>query len=181
MAKTYSQQILDPYAEALLSIGQDQNLVETFTNDIRFILGSLEATPELREFLGNPVVKTDAKQALLERSFGEQIHPILLTTLKVLADRRRLMYLEAVGLRFLELQRKLQRIALAEVTSAVPLSDEQKAAIAERVKQFEQADQVEVEARVDPELIGGVVIKVGSQVIDLSLRGQLRKLALQLA
>jgi F-type H+-transporting ATPase subunit delta len=181
MANTFAQKIVDPYAEALLSIGQDLNLIDTFATDVRLVLGSLQSTPELGDFLSSPVVKADAKKALLETTFGEQVHPILLTTLRVLGDRRRMMYIQDVCLRFLELQRKLQRIALAEVTSAVELSDQQKQTIADRVKQLGQADHVEVEARLDPDLIGGVVIKVGSQVIDLSIRGQLRKLALQLA
>ncbi len=181
MTNTVSQQIVDPYAEALLAIAQEHNLVGTFADDARLIRAVLETSPELVDFLANPVVKTKAKETLLERTFTEQIHPIWLTTLKVLAQRRRLMFVAEVCRRYLQLQRKLQKIALAEVTSAVELTEEQKQAIAERVKHLGQADQVEVETQIDPDLIGGVVIKVGSQVIDLSLRGQLRRMALQLA
>lgn len=181
MTNTVSQQIVDPYAEALLAIAQEQDLVGTFADDARLIKAVLEASPELVDFLANPVVKTEAKETLLERTLAEQIHPIWLTTLKVLTQRRRLMFVAEVCHRYLQLQRKLQKIALAEVISAVELSQEQKQAIAERVKHLGQADQVEVETQIDPDLIGGVVIKVGSQVIDLSLRGQLRRMALQLA
>jgi F-type H+-transporting ATPase subunit delta len=81
----------------------------------------------------------------------------------------------------LELQRKLQNIVLAEVTAAVPLTEAQQQSIRERVKDFTQASGVELQISQDPTVLGGVILKIGSQVIDLSLRGQLRRLALQLA
>lgn len=113
--------------------------------------------------------------------FADQIHPLLLNALKLLSDRRRIMFLGAVCQRFLELQRKLKNIVLAEVTTAVPLTEAQQQSIRERVRDFTQASGVELQTSQDPTLLGGVIIKIGSQVIDLSLRGQLRRLALQLA
>jgi F-type H+-transporting ATPase subunit delta len=127
------------------------------------------------------VIKAEAKKNLLQQVFADQIHPLLLNALKLLTDRRRIMFLGAVCRRFLDLQRKLQNIVLAEVTTAIPLTEAQQQSIRERVMDFTRASGVELQATQDPELLGGVVIKIGSQVIDLSLRGQLRRLALQLA
>jgi F-type H+-transporting ATPase subunit delta len=174
------EQVVDPYAEALISLGSGQGLLDTFAADIRFVAAALQATPELSQFLANPVIKTEAKKSLLQQVFADQIHPLLLNTLKLLADRRRIIFLGAVCQRFLELQRKLQNIALAEVTAAVALTEAQQQSIRERVIDFTQASSVELQTSEDPALIGGVIIKVGSQVIDLSLRGQLRRLTLQL-
>jgi F-type H+-transporting ATPase subunit delta len=173
--------VVDPYAEALVSLAAGQGLLDTFTADVRFIAAVLQATPELGQFLASPLVKTEAKKNLLQQVFADQIHPLLLNALQLLTDRRRIMFLGALCQRFLELQRKLQNIVLAEVTAAVPLTEAQQQSIRERVKDFTQASSVELQISQDPTVLGGVILKIGSQVIDLSLRGQLRRLALQLA
>jgi F-type H+-transporting ATPase subunit delta len=173
--------VVDPYAEALVSLASGQGLLDTFTADVRFIAAVLQATPELGQFLASPLMKTEAKKNLLQQVFADQIHPLLLNALQLLTDRRRIMFLGALCQRFLELQRKLQNIVLAEVTAAVPLTEAQQQSIRERVKDFTQASSVELQISQDPTVLGGVILKIGSQVIDLSLRGQLRRLALQLA
>ncbi len=173
--------VVDPYAEALVSLASGQGLLDAFTADVRFIAAVLQATPELGQFLASPLVKTEAKKNLLQQVFADQIHPLLLNALQLLTDRRRIMFLGALCQRFLELQRKLQNIVLAEVTAAVPLTEAQQQSIRERVKDFTQASSVELQISQDPTVLGGVILKIGSQVIDLSLRGQLRRLALQLA
>ncbi|MFS8893491.1 ATP synthase F1 subunit delta [Synechococcus sp. O70.1] len=173
--------VVDPYAEALVSLASGQGLLDTFTADVRFIAAVLQATPELGQFLASPLVKTEAKKNLLQQVFADQIHPLLLNALQLLTDRRRIMFLGALCQRFLELQRKLQNIVLAEVTAAVPLTEAQQQSLRERVKDFTQASSVELQISQDPTVLGGVILKIGSQVIDLSLRGQLRRLALQLS
>lgn len=175
-----AEKVVDPYAEALISLGSGQGILDTFAADVRFIAAVLQSTPELGRFLANPVIKTEAKKELLQQVLADQIHPLLLNTLKLLTDRRRIMFLGAFCQRFLELQRKLQNIALAQVTTAVALTEAQQQSIRERVQDFTQASGVELQVTEDPTLIGGVIIKIGSQVIDLSLRGQLRQLSLQL-
>ena len=72
-------------------------------------------------------------------------------------------------------------IALATVTSAEPLSEEQLSRIAAKLRTVAGTDQVEVNTAIDPALIGGFVLKVGSKVIDASLSGQVRRLGLALA
>lgn len=76
--------------------------------------------------------------------------------------------------------RELQQTTLAEVISAVPISEEQASALIERIRRRTAAVRVELRRRVDPDLLGGMIIKIGDEVIDASLRGQLRKLTLQL-
>ncbi len=180
MAGRMAQQVADPYADALISIAQSQTKLSEFAEGIRLILDTLRSTPELQTFLESPVFSAEKKKSLLADAFSGKVEPVLLNTLQLLTDRRRVMFLESVCLRFLDKQRQIQKIALAEVTSAIELSSSQQDTIQERVKQLENVTSVELETMVDPALIGGFVIKVGSQVIDLSLRGQLRRLALQL-
>jgi F-type H+-transporting ATPase subunit delta len=90
------------------------------------------------------------------------------------------MFLQGIGKEFQSLLRKLNGTVLAEVTSATDLTDDQKNSLREKVLAMTGARQVDLETRIDPELIGGVIIRIGSQVIDASLRGQLRRISLRL-
>ena len=76
--------------------------------------------------------------------------------------------------------RKLNQTVLAEVTATKELSEAQTQSVIERVKSMTDARSVEIKTSIKPDLIGGVIIKVGSQVIDASLRGQLRRISINL-
>lgn len=181
MAGSIAQQVADPYAEALLSIGTSNELIDAFGDDARFILDVLKECPEFSAFLSNPLLTSDQKKGVLQNTLSEQVQPLMLNVLKLLCDRRRILFLGDVCERYLALRRKLKKIALAEVISATELRDDQKHAVVERVKAMTQSTDVELETSIDSDLIGGVIVRVGSQVIDASLRGQIRRLSLQLA
>ncbi|MGB7441760.1 MAG: ATP synthase F1 subunit delta [Coleofasciculaceae cyanobacterium] len=176
-----SAQVLEPYAEALMSVAQENNLTEQFGENVAALLNLLKESPELEEFLGNPIIKGEDKIAVLQRIAGEQFHPYMMNFTKILVDRRRVLFLKGICQQFQALLRKLNRTVLAEVTSAVELNDDQKQAVREKVKTMTSAEQVELDTKIDPDLIGGVIIKVGSQVLDASMRGQLRRISMSLS
>ena len=99
----------------------------------------------------------------------------------LLIDRKRIALLTDICSKFQDIYRKMNQIALAEVTSAVSLSDAQQEAVRQKVIQITGARSVELETKLDSDLIGGVVIKVGSQILDASLRGQLRRIGMSLS
>jgi F-type H+-transporting ATPase subunit delta len=176
-----STEVLQPYASALMSLAKSNNLSEEFGNDIRSLLSLLESSQELRQFLANPLIKPDAKKAVIQQIAGEEMNPLMRNFLRLLVDKGRILFLEGIGKQYLTKLRELNQTVLAEVTSAVPLSDAQLQTVREKVQAMTSARQVEIETKIDADLIGGVVIKVGSQVIDASLRGQLRRLGIRLS
>lgn len=107
--------------------------------------------------------------------------PYLRNFLLLLVDKRRIFFLPEILQQYLALLRQLNQTVLAEVTSAVALTEDQQQAVTEKVLALTKARQVELATKVDSDLIGGVIIKVGSQVIDSSIRGQLRRLSLRLS
>jgi F-type H+-transporting ATPase subunit delta len=109
------------------------------------------------------------------------VTPSVQNLLKLLADRQRIAVLDAVLERFLELYRELRQITLAKVSSATPLSEEQQAQLNQKVQAIAGTQAVEFVLTVDPTLIGGFIVNLGSQVIDASLAGQVRRLGLALA
>jgi F-type H+-transporting ATPase subunit delta len=181
MSGILTTEVLEPYAQALMSIGQSQNLVDRFGEDVQNILDTLKESGDLSQFLSNPLSKIETKKAVLRQVFGESVHPYTNNFLMLLVDRRRILFLEGICEQFQVLLRKLRNTVLAEVTSAVALTDQQQDAVRQRVITMTGATSVELGCSIDPDLIGGVIIKVGSQVIDASLRGQLRRIALKLS
>lgn len=161
-------------------MAQEKNLTEKFGEEIASLLTLLETSPELNAFISSPVVTGEDKKAVLKK-ISDGVDPFITSFLMILVDRRRILFLEGICRQFRTLLRKLNQIVLAEVTSAVELTDGQKQAVIDKVKSITQARDVEIATKIDQDLIGGVIIKVGSQVIDASLRGQLRRLTISLS
>jgi F-type H+-transporting ATPase subunit delta len=177
---TITSEISAPYAQALMSIAKDNNLTEQVGEEVNSLLDLLDSSSELAQFLGNPLVDPEAKKGVLGQITADQVSPFLVNFLMILVDRGRIAFLGGVLRQYQALLRELNQTVLAEVISAVELSDEQKEAIKQRVVQISEARQVDLSIQVDPSLLGGLIIKVGSQVIDASLRGQLRRIGMQL-
>jgi F-type H+-transporting ATPase subunit delta len=173
--------ITTPYADAFLQLAQSSGETETVITQARELLSLWQASPELREAMASPVLDPEAKKKALFALFGQDLNPTFLNLLKLLADRRRIGLLDAVLERMLELYREQNGIALAQITAATTLSAEQQAQLTEKVKAVAGTDNVEIATAVDPSLIGGFVLRVGSKVIDASLLGQVRRLGLALA
>jgi F-type H+-transporting ATPase subunit delta len=178
---TVSTEVLQPYASALMSLAKSNNLSEKFGEDIRSLLSLLKESEELRLFLSSPLVKPGDKKAVIDRIAGDEMHPMMRNFLRLLVDKGRILFVEGIGQRYLTELRELNQTVLAEVTSAVPLSEAQQQTVREKVKAMTNAREVEIETKIDSDLIGGVIIKVGSRVIDASLRGQLRRLGIRLS
>jgi len=175
-----SEQVVEPYAQALMSVALTNNLTEQFGEDVRALINLLRESEQFRNFLANPFVSISDKKAVLGRVVGDSVNTYMRNFLMLLVDRRRIILLEGICQQYLALLRQLNQTVLAEVTSAVELTEEQKQAVRDKVISMTNARQVELETKIDRSLIGGAIVKVGSQVIDASIRGQLRRLSLRL-
>lgn len=175
-----SGEIAEPYAQALMSLAQERNLTEQFGEQFRALEALFEESPEFSEFIANPVIKAEDKKSVLRRVMNDEANPYLTNFLMLLVDKRRIIFLKQVTEQFLNLLRQLNQTVLAEVISARELNEEQTRAVADKVKSITNARDVELKTSVDSNLIGGVIIKVGSQVLDASLRGQLRRISTNL-
>ncbi|MEO1762241.1 MAG: ATP synthase F1 subunit delta [Cyanobacteria bacterium J06629_18] len=169
-----------PYAEALMSIAQSNNVADKFDSDVRSLLNLIKESQPLQNFFANPFISGEDKKGVISKILSDDTNPIFRNFLMLLVDRRRITLVEDIAQEYLAKLRELNQTVLAEVISAVPLTDEQQQTIKEKVKSMTDAREVELDSTIDSDIIGGVIIKVGSQVIDSSLRGQLRRLSLSL-
>ena len=169
--------VAEPYAEAFLDLAKSTNSLKETTNDINIVSQFLANSSDLKKFLGNPLITKDAKKNVVKDILGEQISESTLKFLLLLVDRGRIEVLEQIAQKFLELSYKQESIEIAKVTSSIQLSAEQQQKIAEKLKAITGAKQIKLALKVDPELIGGFTIEVGSKMIDTSIRGQLNKMS----
>lgn len=176
----FGTEVAEPYAQALMAVAQSNNLTDRFGDDIRTLIDLIESSQDLSEFLANPVVKDPDKKAILRR-IARESHPYLVNFLMLIVDKRRVIFLKKICEQYLELLRKLKNAVLAEVISATELNERQCQAVSDKVRALTGAQAVELKTKIDPDLIGGVIIKVGSQVYDASLRGQLRRISYSLS
>jgi F-type H+-transporting ATPase subunit delta len=166
-----------PYAEALLELANANSSLKETTNDINIVSQFLANSSDLKKFLGNPLITRDAKKGVLKDVLGEQIGEKTLTFLMLLVDRGRIAYLDGIAYKFLELSYKEESIEIAKVTSSVQLSAQQQKTIAEKLKKITGAKQIKLALKLDPQLIGGFTIEIGSKLIDTSIRGQLKQIS----
>jgi F-type H+-transporting ATPase subunit delta len=166
-----------PYAEALLDLAQSNDSLKETTNDMNFVSQILADSSDLKKFLGNPLITKDAKKNTVKDIFGEQIDASTLKFLWLLVERGRIEVLESIAQRFLELSFKQESIEIAKITSSIQLSSQQQKDISEKLKVLTRAKQIKLALKVDPSLIGGFTIEIGSKMIDTSIRGQLKQIS----
>jgi len=167
--------IAEPYAEALLELSNANDSLSETTNDINIVSQFLANSSDLKKFLGNPLITRTAKKNVIKDVLGEQIDPKTLTFLMLF--RGRIAILDTIAEKFLELSYKKESIEIAKVTSSIKLSTEQQKNIALKLKSITGAKQIKLALRVDPKLIGGFTVEIGSKLIDTSIRGQLKQIS----
>jgi F-type H+-transporting ATPase subunit delta len=169
--------VAEPYAEALLDLAISNDALKETTNDINIVSQFLANSSDLKKFLGNPLITRSAKKTVVKDILGEQIGGSTLKFLLLLVDRNRIQVLESIAQKFLELSYKQESIEIAKITSSIQLSAEQQKEIAEKLKVITGAKQIKLALKVDPQLIGGFTIEIGSKMIDTSIRGQLKQIS----
>ncbi|MBD8066646.1 F0F1 ATP synthase subunit delta [Devosia sp. PTR5] len=165
--------IARPYASALFDLAQSENQlaqVETGLSDISRLIGESE---DFSRYLRSPVITADVKASALNAIIDKaQVNPLVANFLKLVAKNGRLFALDQIIVGFRELAATARGEMTAEVTSAAPLSEAQASALAETLK-AKLGKTVTLNQFVDPSLIGGLQVKVGSQMIDSSLKTKL--------
>lgn len=164
------------YATALFELAHEAKALDPVAADLAALDGMLAASEDLRRLVASPVITRDeqgrAMGALLT-TMGA--HDLTRRVIGLMAQKRRLFALADVIRAYRRLLAARRGEVAAEVTSARPLGADQAAAIAAALKDA-LGREVAVETKVDPALIGGLVVRVGSRMIDNSLRTKLQRL-----
>jgi F-type H+-transporting ATPase subunit delta len=166
------------YARALYDAARDKDRVTTVREELADFVQAMHDVPELRAILENPQVDRRAKAAALESLLADG-DELLRNFLRLLAEKGRVGELD-------EVQREFERIVAAaegqldvELTTAYDLSEDESSAIVDQIAKA-SGRRVRATKSVDPALIGGIVLQVGSRRVDASIRGRLERLRREL-
>lgn len=165
------------YAVALFDLARDANALDTVAGSLAGLKAAVAQSPDFKGLINSPVLSRDVSGktiAAVASSLGTD--PLTTKFLGVLAENRRLAQLPAVIRAYETLLSNHKGEVRAEVTSAHPLTKTQIGALTKSLKARVGRD-VMLDAKVDPAILGGLVVKIGSQMIDSSIRTRLNTLA----
>jgi F-type H+-transporting ATPase subunit delta len=167
------------YARALFEAAKDAGRIDEVRDQLTTFVEAVDEVPELRSLIRNPELDPPTKAAALDAVL-EGADELIRNFVRVVTRKGRAAQLDEIAREYEVLVAAEEQILSVELTTAYELSDDEAAAI---VKQIEEASGQRVEAArtVDPDLIGGLVLKAGSLEVDSSVRGRLDRLRRDLA
>ena len=166
------------YAEAIFDIAKSHNSFDRWLSDLTAI-AEIEQDAEVSNALASPAIDISVKEAVIAEvlpDLSAEAHNLV----KLLLRRGKMGLIAQILYHYRVLLNDYRGIATAEVTSAVPLGDHELAAVASRLSTM-TGRKVVVEPTVDPSIMGGIVARIGDQLIDASVKGRLEALKKRLA
>ncbi len=170
-----SQAVARVYAEALLDLGTARNSLSRIVDDLGAVRELFGRDRTFREFFGSPRLDPAVKKRVLAKAFAGKLDRPVMGLLSVLVDKRREMVLDNIIAEFEKFRDLREGRAHAHVTSAVPLGSELADEIRSRLERA-TGKKVKIHERLDPRVLGGLVVRVGDKVLDGSLRRRLERL-----
>ena len=166
------------YATALFDLARDGKVIDAVSASLQTLKSALADSDVFRRLIASPLVsREEAMKAVAAAAAAMSLDPLTTNFLGVLAQNRRLGQLGAVIRAFGQLAARHRGETTAEVTSAHPLSATQVKALKAKLK-TQLARDVAVDLTVDPSILGGLIVKIGSRQIDSSIRSKLNTLAI---
>ena len=160
------------WAQSLLDLANEQGQTESVANDVQQLEQLIEQNRDFADFLSSPGISNEERANALSRIFSGRVSVLQERFLQLMSERGRLSLLPEVLEAFEHLlDEQLGKIEV-DVTVAARLSDSELEAVRSRVSQALGRDAV-IHQYVDPDIIGGIVLRVGDQVVDASIRRQL--------
>lgn len=163
------------YSRSILELAEERGQAEAVLDELMELVKYLDRNPEFEQFLGSPLVEAEDRGRTVEKALRGRASDLLVDSLQVVNRKGRLGLLRAIAEGYRIEFRDLRGIADAHVRTAVPLSEAMRTRVRESVARFTGKQPFLIE-KVDPSLIGGIVIEVGGQKIDGSVSSRLREL-----
>ncbi|MDO5704565.1 MAG: F0F1 ATP synthase subunit delta [Paracoccus sp. (in: a-proteobacteria)] len=171
-----SQSIAGRYAQAVFDIAREGGDLDKLASEIDDLNNVLKDSDDLRDMIASPLYSRDQQaQAIGAVAQKMGLGATLANTLQLMAQNRRLFVLPHLVLRLRDMIAEARGEVTADVTSAVALTDEQKQRLTDTLAE-KSGKKVKLNTRVDEGLIGGMIVKLGSQMIDSSVRSKLASL-----
>jgi len=173
------RRVVRRYAAALFSAARKAGVIDRVESDLGLVSYVLDSSPALADAIESPVIPPEKKHDIIRDIFGGNVHEITLSYLLLLVDKRREEAIRQTEEEYIKFANKARGIVDAEVTTAVHLDESEETRIQAKLNAM-TGKQVRLIKTVDPNIIGGVLVRIGDTVIDGSIKGQLAALREQL-
>jgi len=175
---TEQQQVGVIYAKALLSFGTDAGILDTLVEQLSDVVNVVGEVDGLQALLESPRISFDEKSKLLDKAFAGRVEQSLINFLKIVGSKNRFHCLGAISSSAKKMQDEMAGRVQAILTSATPVDDKVKNAIAEKLSSV-LGKTVTLNSVIDPSIIGGMVIRIGDTIYDGSVVNQLAQIRLK--
>ncbi|MBY0245858.1 MAG: ATP synthase F1 subunit delta [Sphingobacteriaceae bacterium] len=169
------------YAKSLIDLSTENNALEDLKNDMQLFIQVVQDNDELEAILKNPIVPLAKKSAILTSLFTGKVNKITMVYFDLAVKKGRSAILLTTAKQFVEQYNVLKGIVTAEITTATPVTEDHKKVIVEMVKNALKASQVLIKEKINTNLIGGFILKVGDKQFDTSIATGLNKLKKEFA
>ena len=167
------------YAKSLLDLSVERGQLETIYNDMLFLHETCRSSREFVNFLHSPVIKPDKKGKILDIILDGKISPLTTAFIKLLLHKERESYLPEIAPAFVDQYKTYKGIQVVKLTTAVPVGEEVKKAILQKVQSVQNGHSIELDTAVREELIGGFVLEIGGRMVDSSIAHELNNIRKQ--
>lgn len=177
MTNTKNIIIADRYADALVKLAQEGKLTfEKINSDLNSVKEILTKSTDLKEFLINPIVSIDSKKEVLDKVFANEINTLIINFLKIMVDKNRFETFDEVINSYNKYLDEINNISRIEVTSAIEMSKDSQNRLKEKLESRLKKNVV-LDLNINPDIIAGLVIKIGDNVVDMSIKHKLQDLS----
>lgn len=176
MAKLVSK----TYGDALFAVASEENRMDEFYETAKAVADILRTNEDFSKLLGHPTIIKEDKIKIVENTFGADIPKEMVGLMTLMVSKGRANEILSVFDYFTDLVKEEKKIGKAYVTTAVPLSDKQKAKVEQKLLHTTKYETFEMNYSVDESLIGGMVIRIGDRVVDSSIKTKLYDLTREL-
>jgi F-type H+-transporting ATPase subunit delta len=173
------EEIANVYARALFEAAQDAGRLDEVREQLGAFAATLEESRDLQVFFFSPYFSSEEKGDGLKRTVTDA-DPLVANFLELLVEKQRMPALSLIRRRFDALWDRENRILPVQVTSAIALEQETVKEIGKRIGE-QTGQRVELTSNVDPDILGGIVLRVGNSILDASIRNRLEQLRKEVA
>ncbi len=167
-----ANQLATKYAQAVYELAAEKNMLDQVEKQLQLIESTIQSYSDLATFIYHPRVLGKAKKEMIRKIFSEEVANFVLTFLLLLVDKRRETILPAIIREYVKLANDARNIMEAEVTTAMPLAQEQHAALSKKLSVV-TGKTIILKTQIDKTIIGGVIVKIGDKLMDGSVVRQL--------
>jgi F-type H+-transporting ATPase subunit delta len=173
------EEIADVYARALFEVAEERDLLDPIHDELTQFSDALSENRQLQTFFFSPYFSTEEKKAGLKKAVTGA-DPAFMNFLEALIERHRMPAIFRIKARYQDMWEDARDLLPVELTSAIELDSATVASIGDRVGE-QTKRTVELKSTVDPDILGGIVLRVGNVILDASIRNRLEQLRKQVA